>query len=106
MRRSSLISRPRRPSVPEQASTGFAGVDDELVALVRAGDVQGLAGLFDRHGDACLQAAAAALQGAADVETMVFDVFLATWREPPRTGTEMRQQLVSRTLDRVQANHP
>jgi hypothetical protein len=106
MRRASLISRTRRNSVPEQASRAFAAVDDHLVELVRAGDVQGLAGLFDRHGDACLQAAADALHGGAEVETMVFDVFLDTWREPPCTGTLMRQQLVSRTLDRVQANHP
>jgi hypothetical protein len=106
MRRASLISRTRRSSIPKQMPGGLAGVDDQLVELVRAGDVQGLAGLFDRHGEACLRVASEALQEASDVESMVFDVFLATWREPPSEGTQMRQQLVSRTLERVQANHP
>jgi hypothetical protein len=67
--------------------------------------VQGLAGLFDRHGDACLQAASGASARSADVESMVFDVFLATWREPPSVGTQMRQQLVRRTLERVYDKH-
>jgi hypothetical protein len=92
------------PSVPEQPS-GATSVDEQLVELVRAGDVQGLAGLFDRHGDACLQAASGAIGGSGDVESMVFDVFLATWREPPSAGTPMRQQLVRRTLERAHDNH-
>ena len=80
-------------------------MDDQLVELVRAGNVKGLAGLFDRHGDACLQAASGAGEASADVESMVFDVFLATWREPPSAGTAMRQQLVRRTLERVHDAH-
>jgi hypothetical protein len=46
-------------------------------------------------------AAAQALLGVEATESLVFDVFMTTWREPPDTGGSLRQQLVNRTLAKV-----
>jgi hypothetical protein len=54
--------------------------------------------LYDRHGSACLLAAGQALLGVDAAESLVFDVFMTTWRTPADTGGSLRQQLVNRTL--------
>jgi hypothetical protein len=70
---------------------------------VRAGDISGLAGLYDRHGSACLQAAADELLTPLEAESVVFDIFMTTWREPPTTGGSLRHNLLRRTLEKVHA---
>ena len=69
--------------------------DDQLVALIEAGDSQGLGGLYDRHGSACLAAAVDVLAAPAGAEDLVFEVFLKMWRDPPATGESMRQFLLT-----------
>jgi hypothetical protein len=74
-------------------------VDQRLLDLVRTGDVAGLAGLYDRHGSACLQAAS--LLGPTEAEAVVFDIFMTTWRDPPTAGNSLRQNLLDRTTEKV-----
>jgi hypothetical protein len=57
--------------------------------------------LYDRHGTACVRAATDALLDQAEAESVVFDIFMTTWRNPPTAGGSLRQNLVDRTMEKV-----
>ncbi len=58
--------------------TSFAG--RRLLATMRAGRIDGLLGLYDRHGPDCLQIAGRLVDGAPAAEEIVFEVFLGLSR--------------------------
>jgi hypothetical protein len=84
------------------SSASRSALDEELLESIRQGDLDGLAGLYDLHGPECLRAALASLRVAEAAESLVFEVFLMTWREPPGCGASIRQLLINRTLELAQ----
>jgi RNA polymerase sigma-70 factor (ECF subfamily) len=82
--------------------------DAELVRAMAAGDRQGLAALYDRHGSCLLAAARRFLGSLAAAEDLVHDVLLEAWRradtfDPSRGSarTWLLVRLRSRALDRL-----
>lgn len=76
-----------------------------MVKLVEAGDTEGLGGLYDHYGSACLKGAAVLTDTGAGTEDLAFEVFLMMWRDPPPAGVSVRQFLTARLLEKLQQLH-
>jgi DNA-directed RNA polymerase specialized sigma24 family protein len=70
--------------------------DQQLLSMVSAGHVDGLGGLFDRHGQRCLRTAKRLTGDNRVAEEVVFETFIAFWRDPPREGQQSLRQLLTR----------
>jgi hypothetical protein len=72
--------------------------DAQLFELVHQGAIEGLAGLYDRHGAACVKVAQAVGAIGVDSEDLVFDLFMTLWRNPPAAGSRSRNFLLQETI--------
>jgi len=84
--------------------------DAALVARVASGDVDALAGLYDRHAAPMLGLAVRVLGDRRDAEDLLHDVFLEVWRRSasydPRRASVRTWLLVkvrSRAIDRLRS---
>ena len=77
--------------------------DRRLMGLLKAGELSGLAGLFDRHGGYSVRRARKAHANNAAADNAVFAGFMLLWRDPPEDGVDIRSWLalkVARHLTR------
>ena len=102
---------PPGPSSPGGAAdSADEEADPRLIAAVRGGDPEGLAGLYDRHAPAMLGVALRILRDRGDAEDLVHDVFIEAWHKAASFSSErggVRTWLLvrvrSRGIDRLRS---
>lgn len=70
--------------------------DRRLLSKIQAGELDGLEGLFDRYGDACLTVARRHATEDALAEDIVFAVFIDLWKSPLLPSPPVRDWLLER----------
>ena len=70
--------------------------DRRLLIRVRDGQMDALAGLFERHGQQCLAGALKVHNDQALADDAVFEAFMQLWRDPPGNQTSIRAWLSTR----------
>jgi DNA-directed RNA polymerase specialized sigma24 family protein len=70
--------------------------DRRLLIRVRDGQLDALAGLFDRHAQHCVARALKVHGDQALADAAVFEAFMQLWRDPPAKQTSIRAWLSTR----------
>ena len=70
--------------------------DRRLLIRVRDGQLDALAGLFDRHAQHCVAGALKVHGDQASADAAVFEAFMQLWRDPPGNQASIRAWLSTR----------
>ena len=73
--------------------------DDRLLLQIKDGQLSGLSGLFDHHGQHCLRRARRVHGDQTAAEAAVFDAFMHLWRDPPERAGSLRDWLTVEALE-------